>query len=100
MNQAQPYMEMHGGAPHISSGPSYSHPAPSHYQQYPAPQAMPPASATYGTGSTYGGYGYPTGAVTSPQGPAPHMQSNLQLPGVYSKHMDSVLYEIATNLYN
>ncbi|EXJ63039.1 hypothetical protein A1O7_03484 [Cladophialophora yegresii CBS 114405] len=87
MNQTQSYMEMHPGS-HISSGPSYTHAAPTaplgHYQQYPQPP--PPATSHYGPSPTYGTYGYPNG-VTSPQsvtGPVPQqVQSQItSLPAI------------------
>jgi enhanced filamentous growth protein 1 len=69
MNQTQSYMDMHPGS-HLSSGPSYTHAAPTaplgHYPQYGQPPAMPPASSHYGPPPAYGTYGYPNG-VTSPQ---------------------------------
>ncbi|KAJ9500389.1 hypothetical protein LTR99_001592 [Exophiala xenobiotica] len=71
MNQAQPYMDMHPGS-HISSGPSYSHPATApmgHYQPYQQPPILPPASAHYPHPQAYSTYGYANG-ITSPQSAA------------------------------
>lgn len=89
MNQTQTYMDMHG-PPHMSSAPSYSHPASAapmqHYPQYQHQPVMQPNSAHYGPPPTYSSYGY-TNGVTSPQsagGPmGPGVQSqNIQLPGM------------------
>ncbi|KAL2429076.1 Cell pattern formation-associated protein stuA [Exophiala dermatitidis] len=80
MNQTQSYMDMHS-ASHMSSGPSYSHPAGTaplgHYQQYQQPPIIPPASTHYGPPQAYGNYGYANG-VTSPQSAAGHVSQQVQ----------------------
>jgi len=82
-------MDMH--APHhMSSAPSYSHPASAapmqHYPQYQPQPVMQPSSAHYGPPPTYSSYGYPNG-VTSPQSAGGHIgpgvqSQNIQLPAM------------------
>lgn len=84
-------MDMHHAPPHMSSAPSYSHPASApmqHYQQYQHHQpVMQPNPGHYGHPPTYSSYGY-ANSVTSPQsagGPlGPGVQSqNVTLPGMF-----------------
>ena len=85
MNQHPPYMDMHAGS-HMSSAPSYSHPASApmpHYPQYQHPPVMQPGS--HYAPQQYSNYGYANG-VTSPQSATGPMSSsypsqNIQLPG-------------------
>ena len=90
MNQNPPYMDMHAGS-HMSSAPSYAHPASapmSHYPQYQHPPPMQPGS--HYAPPQYSNYGYANG-VTSPQSATGPMGSgypsqNIQLPGTNTVH--------------
>jgi enhanced filamentous growth protein 1 len=86
MNQNPPYMDMHAGS-HMSSAPSYSHPASApmhHYPQYQQPPVMQPGS--HYAPPQYSNYGYANGvtspqSATGPMGPGGFQSQNIQLPG-------------------
>ncbi len=86
MNQNPPYMDMHAGS-HMSSAPSYSHPANApmpHYPQYQHPPVMQHGS--HYAPPQYSNYGYANGvtspqSATGPMGPG-YGSQNIQLPGM------------------
>lgn len=93
MNQPPPYMDMHAPS-HMSSAPSYSHPASAapmqHYPQYQHQPVMQPSSH-YAAPPAYSNYGYPNG-VASPQSAGGHMGSAMQPQGL---HLPSSRYPLS-----